>query len=77
MPISLVMSSKSLLGVNMLKIADEQPDVLQFCLREVVALARAGSVQPYVGKEFKHEQLAEAHELLASGKSMGKVVVFW
>ena len=77
MPISLVMSSKSLLGVNMLKIADEQPDVLQYCLREVVALARAGSVQPYVGKEFKHEQLAEAHELLASGKSKGKIAVFW
>ncbi|MCC5923678.1 MAG: zinc-binding dehydrogenase [Crocinitomicaceae bacterium] len=76
-PISLVMSSKSLLGVNMLKIADQKPDTLQFCLNEVVALAKAGKVQPYVGQEFFHEQLADAHETLASGNSIGKIAVFW
>lgn len=77
MPISLVMTAKSLLGVNMLKIADEHPEVLQYCLKNVVDLAKDGKVQPHVGEEFSHENLAHAHELLAAGKSMGKVVVYW
>lgn len=77
MPVSLVMTSKSLLGVNMLKIADDLPETLQYCLQEIVDLARERKINPHVGQEFLHQQLAEAHDWLASGKSMGKVAVFW
>jgi NADPH:quinone reductase-like Zn-dependent oxidoreductase len=77
LPIVFMMKSKSLLGVNMLKIADYKPEVLSFCLKEVVKLYQEGVLIPQVGGKFSVEKLAEAHALLESGKSTGKISVFW
>ena len=76
-PISLMGSSKSLIGVNMLRVADHKPEVLQHCLKEVVRLAREGKLEPQVGGVFPANKISEAHEFLASGKSTGKVVLEW
>lgn len=76
-PVFLMMKSKSILGVNMLKVADEKPDVLAECLQKVVALTKEGILKPQVGAKFSSDQLAEAHTLLESGKSTGKISVFW
>ena len=77
LPITLMMQSKSLIGVNMLKIADEYPEILQKCLSEVIHLAKKGIIAPKVGGTFHSNELADAHNYLASGKSTGKVVVKW
>lgn len=76
-PIGLMMRSKNVLGVNMLKIADNKPEVLSHCLKEVVLLHQQGVLIPQVGGKFKIDELAEAHALLESGKSTGKISVFW
>ena len=76
-PIGLVMSSKSVLGVNMLNIGDQQPKVLKRCMSEVIKLVKEDKIKPHVGAEFKANQIAEAHAFLESRDSIGKIVVYW
>lgn len=76
-PIQLVMSSKALIGVNMLRIADNRPNVFQSVLTDVVALWDEGVIKPHVGKVFPAEEISEAHKFLESRQSMGKVVCQW
>jgi NADPH:quinone reductase-like Zn-dependent oxidoreductase len=73
----LAMASKSILGVNMLKIADQHPEVLERCLKEVSALAASGVFKPVLGKVFPVSEIAAAHEYLENRGSVGKVVVEW
>ncbi len=76
-PIGLVMSSKSVMGVNMLNIGDDEPKILQRCMTEVVKLVLEGKLKPHIGGEFSAENIADAHDLLESRKSIGKIVVYW
>lgn len=76
-PIGLMMRSKNVLGVNMLKIADNKPQVLTDCLKAVVELTNQGILKPQVGAKFNVKEIAAAHALLESGKSTGKISVFW
>ena len=76
-PIQLVMSSKALIGVNMLRIADNRPNVFQSVLTDVVQLWEEGIIKPYVGKIFPAEEIADAHTYLESRQSIGKVVCKW
>ena len=76
-PIKLVTSSKSLIGLNMLKIADHKPRTFQNAIKNVIELVDQGVLKPTVGKEFDHTQLAEAHAFLESRKSIGKIAVKW
>ena len=72
-----LMASRGVLGVNMLRIADEQPAVLKRCMEEVVKLWENGVCKPTVGAEFEASQLAEAHRFLEERKSIGKIIVKW
>jgi NADPH2:quinone reductase len=76
-PIPLLINSKSLLGVNMLRISDQRPETLARCLRAVAELARSGELRPTVGGRYTADDLAAAHDLLGSRRSTGKVVVTW
>ena len=76
-PIALLMGSKSVIGVNMLNIGDQQPQILNRCMRAVVQLLKEGKIKPHVGGEFKYSEIAKAHSLLESRKSIGKIVVYW
>lgn len=76
-PITLMMRSKSIIGVNMLKVADHKPFTIQHCLTDVVRLAKDGTLSPQVGASFKASEIDRAHALLESGKSTGKVVLNW
>jgi NADPH:quinone reductase-like Zn-dependent oxidoreductase len=76
-PVFLLMASKSIIGVNMLRIADARPDLLKRCLTNVVALAVASEIHPTVGGRFRADQIAEAHAFLESRKSTGKIVLTW
>lgn len=75
--VPLMMRSKGIIGVNMLRIADNRPLVLQRCLQAVVKLALDGELRPTVGGRFRAEQIADAHALLAGRGSTGKIVVSW
>jgi NADPH2:quinone reductase len=76
-PVGLMMRSKNILGVNMLKIADNKPVVLQECLHAVVELYRQGKLKPQVGAVYTSDELNIAHSLLESGNSTGKIAVVW
>jgi NADPH2:quinone reductase len=76
-PVPLLMNSKGLIGVNMLRIADHRPLTLQRCLQAVVERALRGELQPTVGGRFTIGQLAAAHDFLAGRQSTGKIVVTW
>lgn len=76
-PIALLFPSKSITGINMLRIADHKPEILRECLEQVAKLTAAGELKPHCGKSFAADQIAEAHSWLESRKSVGKVVVVW
>ncbi len=76
-PAVFMMASKSLIGVNMLRIADGKPEVLKRCLQNVVRLVEEGVFQPQEGKLFKADDIADAHKYLESRKSTGKVACEW
>jgi NADPH2:quinone reductase len=76
-PIQLLMNSKVMIGVNMLHVADDRPEVLARTMKAVVGLWKSGEIKPVVSAEFASERLAEAHEFVEGRKSMGKVAVRW
>ena len=76
-PAGLMMSSKSILGVNMLKIADYRPEVMKESLKWLIESYKKGELRVFVGGVFNSDQIAEAHELLEGGTSKGKISVRW
>lgn len=76
-PVGLMMSSRNILGVNMLRIADNKPELIKTCLNGMMELYREGKIKPVPGEEFPATELSRAHELLESGRSIGKICVTW
>jgi NADPH2:quinone reductase len=76
-PIGLMMRSKSIIGINMLKVADFKPQVIAQCLNEVVQLVKQGQIRPVVGGVYKPSELKMAHRLLEEGKTVGKLIIEW
>ncbi len=77
MPLLLMAKSRSIIGVNVLKVGDHKPELLQHCMRELIQLWKDGVIKPHVGQEFSINELAAAHEMLEMRKSTGKLVVRW
>ncbi len=76
-PVVFMMNSKSMIGVNMLRIADHKQDVLQRCLQNVIELTKQGVFKPSVGKAFPVAEIATAHEFLEGRGSTGKIALLW
>lgn len=76
-PVGLIMQSKGVLGINMLKIAEHKPDLLQYLLKQVVDLAENGKIKPVIAAEYKAEDIEEAHDFFESRRSIGKIVLNW
>lgn len=76
-PIQFMSTSRAIIGVNMLRIADNKPTTLARCLKEVVRLHEEGVFKPLVGGVYPVAQLAEAHSALEGRKTVGKITVTW
>ncbi len=76
-PIFLMMKSKSLIGVNMLRLSESKPLLVAECMAAALAATHQGWLKPRVHPLFSANQLPQALELLGSGKSIGKVGVRW
>ena len=76
-PLQFLSASKGMIGVNMLKIADDNPGKIAQVMQSVIQMTEDGILRPFVGGTFSIDQLAEAHAFIESRKSMGKVVVKW
>ncbi|MBK9175123.1 MAG: zinc-binding dehydrogenase [Flavobacteriales bacterium] len=77
LPIFLMMKSKSILGVNMLKLGDHKPELIAECLRGVMDAHASGALAPRVHDTYDAPRLPEALSALASGRTLGKVAVRW
>jgi NADPH2:quinone reductase len=76
-PITYLSKSQCLIGVNMLKIADNRRDIISHEFKEVQALHEKGILKPHVGKVFDQDQLSDAHAFMENRNSIGKIVVKW
>lgn len=76
-PVGFIMQSKAMIGVNMLRIADDKPEILQFCMQNLVKLAEEGKIEPKIFKIYPIDELNEAHSALEHRKTIGKVGVKW
>lgn len=76
-PIAYLGRSQSLIGVNMLKIADYRPDMLAESFKGVTMLYSKGILNPHIGAVFNGNEIDKAHSFLEGRKSIGKVVVKW
>jgi len=76
-PIPLMMQSKGLIGINMLKIADHSPQKIQNCMQACFEKHRKGILKPLSGLQFSHEQLAIAHQVFEDGNTSGKISIYW
>ncbi|CAG5077265.1 quinone oxidoreductase family protein [Parvicella tangerina] len=76
-PIQLLVNSKGVIGINMLRIADFKPLTIKRCLEEVVRMTEEGILNPSEGGTYSFEKIGEAHAYLESRKSTGKIAVTW
>ena len=53
-----------------------RPELVRGEVDELLALWRRGAIKPVIGAELPLERAAEAHDLIASRRSTGKVVLF-
>lgn len=75
--VELLLKSQGVTGVNMLRIADNRPEALKFCIQNVVKMVDEGILNPTIGGKFPVEEIVEAHDFLGGRKSIGKVAVHW
>ncbi|MFM1931835.1 MAG: hypothetical protein RL226_1138, partial [Bacteroidota bacterium] len=75
-PILRMAKSQSIIGVNMLKIADHRAERIQEALKACVDLMIAGDLRVH-GEVFHVDALADAHERLEKRETSGKVVIRW
>lgn len=76
-PIGLLNPSKSLIGVNMLRIADDKPDIIGRVIQGAVDLYDQGKIIPKGGGVYSINDLAQAHDDLENRRSMGKLAIKW
>lgn len=74
-PIKLLESSRGFFGVNILRIFDHRPALGAVLLRAVFDLAERGEARPVIAAEIPLESAGEAHRLLQSRTSIGKIVL--
>ena len=76
-PIFLMMRSKGIVGINMLKLGDHRPELVAECLQAVVHATAGGMLRPHVHATLPAKQLPSALRALGSGLTLGKVALSW
>ncbi len=76
-PLQFLGKSKGIVGINILKVGEENPEKLSKAMEAVVQMTEQGILKPHVGGEFSVTEIAEAHIFLESRRSMGKIVIKW
>jgi NADPH2:quinone reductase len=74
-PAQIVGRSVGVQGVYLGRLLRHAPDVVADCTRELLELWRRGAIRPVVGAEFPLAAVEDAHELVESRRSVGKVVL--
>jgi NADPH2:quinone reductase len=74
-PARLVGRNVGIQGFYLGRLMGFQPKLVRTEAEELLALWRRGALRPVVGAEYPLDQANEAHELIASRQSTGKVVL--
>jgi NADPH:quinone reductase-like Zn-dependent oxidoreductase len=76
-PIKFLMSSRALIGLNMLAIADRKPHAIERSMKGVLDLYEKGIFKTMVGETYTVDEIAKAHTKLEKGQTMGKIAIEW
>jgi NADPH2:quinone reductase len=74
-PAQLVGRSVGVQGVYLGRLLRHAPEVVAAATVELLELWRKGSIRPVVGAEYPLDRVEQAHELVESRRSVGKVVL--
>jgi NADPH2:quinone reductase len=74
-PAQLVGRNVGVQGVYIGRLLRHAPDVIAAATRELLELWRTGTIRPRVGAELPLAEVEQAHELVESRRSVGKVVL--
>lgn len=76
-PLRLLGQSKSFIGVQMLVLGRAKPGVLRRAMEAVIAETAAGRLRTVLHSARTAERAGEAHDLLQSRATIGKLVLTW
>lgn len=76
-PLFLIMQSKTIIGINILKLGDQKPQVLANSMAEVIRMAAQKEVDPQVFSAVQINDINSSHKNLEDRKTIGKLAVFW
>jgi len=74
-PAQVVGRNVGIQGVYIGRLLRHAPDVVAAATGELLELWRAGAIRPHIGAEFALAEVEEAHTLVESRRSVGKVVL--
>jgi NADPH2:quinone reductase len=74
-PAQIVGRNVGVQGVYLGRLLRHAPEVVATATGELLELWRAGTIRPHVGAEFPLAEVEQAHELVESRRSVGKVVL--
>jgi NADPH:quinone reductase-like Zn-dependent oxidoreductase len=73
--IDLMLNSKGFYGVNMLRVAKECPELLNQEMHNIMEMFAAKKLKTVISRQMSWHQIGEAHHLLESRASTGKIVL--
>jgi NADPH:quinone reductase-like Zn-dependent oxidoreductase len=73
-PVQMMMRSKSVIGINMLRLWDTHGSLDEW-IEPLAAWVEEGKLRPVVAEAFPLERAAEAHRFVHERKNVGKVVL--
>lgn len=76
-PLHFLIHSNGIIGVNMLHVASEKPNILTELLQDAVEGCINGIYKPQMAFHGKISDLPHAHELLEKRSTIGKLAVSW
>lgn len=73
-PLDMISTNKGVIGFN-LSFLFEQVDMITDCLEGLTQMIESGQVKPIPITKFSFEKVADAHRLIESGNSVGKIIL--
>ncbi len=76
-PAILLLNSQSIIGVNLLKIAEDKPKIIENSLNKLINLVIQDKITPSAKHCFNYKEISQAHNGLENGLFTGKSYINW
>lgn len=76
-PLNFLIRSYGIIGVNMLHVANKHPEIIGKLLTEAISGYQKGIFQPKMAYDGRVENISEAHFMLESRNTIGKLALSW